>query len=58
MLLEAVAGTRIVGCAYAAALRRGYLWHEFGHSCLLLPGRPARVERGDVAVDALRHSSR
>jgi len=26
--------------AYAAALDGGYLWHEFGDVCLLLPGRP------------------
>lgn len=37
LLLEAVAGTRLVGQAYAAALEGDYLWHEFGDSCLLLP---------------------
>lgn len=36
-LLEAVAGSALVGSAYAAALRERYLWHEFGDSCLLLP---------------------
>ena len=36
-LLEAVAGTELVGAAYAEALRNRYLWHEFGDSCLLLP---------------------
>jgi S-adenosylmethionine:tRNA ribosyltransferase-isomerase len=39
LLLEAVAGAELVGRAYAAALDGGYLWHEFGDSCLLLPGR-------------------
>jgi S-adenosylmethionine:tRNA ribosyltransferase-isomerase len=39
LLLEAVAGPRLVGRAYRAALERGYLWHEFGDSCLLLPAR-------------------
>ena len=39
LLLEAVAGARLVGRAYRAALGRGYLWHEFGDSCLLLPAR-------------------
>lgn len=34
-LLEAVVGTELVGEAYAAALAEGYLWHEFGDSCLL-----------------------
>lgn len=37
LLLEAVAGPALVGAAYAAALRRGYRWHEFGDSILLLP---------------------
>ncbi len=37
LLLEAVAGPRLVGRAYAAAVERGYRWHEFGDSCLLLP---------------------
>ena len=37
-LLEAVAGPALVQDAYEAALAYGYLWHEFGDSCLLLPG--------------------
>jgi len=37
LLLDAVAGPRMVGRAYAAAVDRGYRWHEFGDSCLLLP---------------------
>lgn len=36
-LLEAVAGTELVERAYERAAREGYLWHEFGDSCLLLP---------------------
>ena len=36
-LLETVAGPELVQLAYDAALERGYLWHEFGDSCLLLP---------------------
>ena len=39
LLLEAVAGADLVDRAYAAALGNGYLWHEFGDSCLLLPRR-------------------
>lgn len=35
-LLEAVAGPRVVERAYEEALFDGYLWHEFGDSCLLL----------------------
>ncbi len=42
LLLEAVAGPDLVRRAYAAALSRGYLWHEFGDSCLLLPRRSTR----------------
>ena len=42
LLLEAVAGSHLVGRAYAAAVAHGYRWHEFGDSCLLLPaGRTA-----------------
>ncbi|WP_219412982.1 S-adenosylmethionine:tRNA ribosyltransferase-isomerase [Pseudonocardia nigra] len=37
LLLEAVAGARLVARAYAAALDHRYLWHEFGDSCLFLP---------------------
>ncbi|MTV25886.1 S-adenosylmethionine:tRNA ribosyltransferase-isomerase [Nitriliruptoraceae bacterium ZYF776] len=36
-LLEAVAGAPLVQAAYDAAVGRGYRWHEFGDSCLLLP---------------------
>ena len=36
-LLHAVAGRRLVQAAYAEADRAGYLGHEFGDSCLLLP---------------------
>lgn len=39
LLLEAVAGPGLVGAAYQEAVRRRYLWHEFGDSALLLPGR-------------------
>lgn len=37
LLLEAVAGTRLVQQAYTAALEQHYLWHEFGDSALFLP---------------------
>lgn len=36
-LLEAVAGPDLVSRAYADALATGYLWHEFGDACLVLP---------------------
>ena len=37
LLLEAIAGPALVQEAYDAAVGEGYLWHEFGDSCLLLP---------------------
>ena len=37
LLLEAVAGPQMVADAYAAAVDRGYLWHEFGDSMIFLP---------------------
>ncbi|HEY8301627.1 MAG TPA: S-adenosylmethionine:tRNA ribosyltransferase-isomerase [Jatrophihabitans sp.] len=43
-LLEAVAGADLVDAAYAEAERTGYRWHEFGDSCLLLPGRSVADE--------------
>jgi S-adenosylmethionine:tRNA ribosyltransferase-isomerase len=39
-LLEAVAGAELVRAAYVEAEGAGYLWHEFGDSCLLLPPLP------------------
>jgi S-adenosylmethionine:tRNA ribosyltransferase-isomerase len=39
-LLEAVAGAALVKAAYAEADEHGYLGHEFGDSCLLLPVTP------------------
>jgi S-adenosylmethionine:tRNA ribosyltransferase-isomerase len=36
-LLNAVAGRALVDAAYAQAVDLGYLWHEFGDACLLLP---------------------
>jgi S-adenosylmethionine:tRNA ribosyltransferase-isomerase len=39
LLLEAVAGPDLVAAAYREAVTRGYLWHEFGDSALLLPER-------------------
>ena len=42
-LLEAVAGRTLVEASYREAEAAGYLWHEFGDSCLLLP--PARAAR-------------
>ena len=43
-LLEAVAGRALVEASYREAGAAGYLWHEFGDSCLLLP--PVPVTRG------------
>ena len=38
LLVEAVAGADLTQRAYDAAVERGYAWHEFGDSCLILPG--------------------
>lgn len=40
LLVEAVAGAALAQQAYGAATSGGYLWHEFGDSCMLLPARP------------------
>ncbi len=45
-LLEAVAGPALVDASYRAAEAAGYLWHEFGDSCLLLPPWPAGLLLG------------
>ncbi|GGK39511.1 queuosine biosynthesis protein [Pilimelia terevasa] len=37
LLVEAVAGPTLTQRVYDAAFAAGYLWHEFGDSCLLLP---------------------
>ncbi len=36
LLVEAIAGAELTQRAYDAAIGRGYLWHEFGDSALLL----------------------
>lgn len=48
LLLEAVAGPALVQQAYDAAVERGYLWHEFGDSALLLADRPRDPRPTDV----------
>jgi S-adenosylmethionine:tRNA ribosyltransferase-isomerase len=45
-LLEAVAGRTLVEASYREAEAAGYLWHEFGDSCLLLPPVPAARSGG------------
>jgi S-adenosylmethionine:tRNA ribosyltransferase-isomerase len=37
LMLEAIAGRRALAVAYDQALRRLYLWHEFGDVHLILP---------------------
>ena len=52
LLLEAVAGPELVERAYAAALERRYLWHEFGDVSLLLPPERALRRGDDLTVAA------
>jgi S-adenosylmethionine:tRNA ribosyltransferase-isomerase len=35
-MLEAIAGRELLGRSYEQALARGYRWHEFGDSHLIL----------------------
>ncbi|MFI0966642.1 S-adenosylmethionine:tRNA ribosyltransferase-isomerase [Streptomyces sp. NPDC021080] len=44
LMLEAVAGEAAVDRGYAEALRRRYLWHEFGDVHLILPGNEPHSE--------------
>jgi S-adenosylmethionine:tRNA ribosyltransferase-isomerase len=37
LMLEAIAGRRLLEQSYEASLREGYLWHEFGDMHLILP---------------------
>jgi S-adenosylmethionine:tRNA ribosyltransferase-isomerase len=39
-LLAAFVDRAVLERAYAVALDQGYLWHEFGDVCLVLPARP------------------
>jgi S-adenosylmethionine:tRNA ribosyltransferase-isomerase len=56
-LLEAVAGRTLVEAAYREAAAAGYLWHEFGDSCLLLPPEPAARSAGRVSRPSRRAAS-
>jgi S-adenosylmethionine:tRNA ribosyltransferase-isomerase len=38
-MLYAIAGPEMIRASYAEAVQQGYLWHEFGDSHLILPGR-------------------
>ncbi|WP_367040473.1 S-adenosylmethionine:tRNA ribosyltransferase-isomerase [Streptomyces sp. Je 1-332] len=44
LMLEAIAGRAAVGRGYTEAVRRLYLWHEFGDVHLLLPEEFAHTE--------------
>jgi S-adenosylmethionine:tRNA ribosyltransferase-isomerase len=36
-MLESIAGRDLLRHTYRAALAKGYLWHEFGDSQLIVP---------------------
>jgi S-adenosylmethionine:tRNA ribosyltransferase-isomerase len=40
-MLYAIAGQELIRTGYEEAVKAGYLWHEFGHSQLILPERKA-----------------
>ncbi|MFH8394842.1 S-adenosylmethionine:tRNA ribosyltransferase-isomerase [Streptomyces sp. NPDC018036] len=44
LMLEAIAGGAAIDRGYAEALRRRYLWHEFGDVHLILPGNGPHAE--------------
>jgi S-adenosylmethionine:tRNA ribosyltransferase-isomerase len=52
LLIESVAGAELTQRAYDEAVRRRYLWHEFGDSCLLLPQATHRTRIGQVGGHA------
>ncbi|HKA95690.1 MAG TPA: S-adenosylmethionine:tRNA ribosyltransferase-isomerase [Streptosporangiaceae bacterium] len=52
-LLQAVAGPKLVRAAYREAEEAGYLWHEFGDSCLLLPPLPGARQGRHGATPAI-----
>ena len=54
LMLEAIAGRPALELAYAAAIEHRYLWHEFGDTHLILPGRPARPSRPSRPARAAR----
>jgi S-adenosylmethionine:tRNA ribosyltransferase-isomerase len=45
-LLEAFAPRGLLEASFSHAERTGYLEHEFGDSCLILPGALSSTERG------------
>ncbi|MFF3321582.1 S-adenosylmethionine:tRNA ribosyltransferase-isomerase [Streptomyces sp. NPDC002889] len=49
LMLEAIAGRAALTCSYSEALRRRYLWHEFGDVHLILPEQAP----GNGPVEAL-----
>ena len=49
-MLYALAGQALIQDAYREAVAGGYLWHEFGDSHLILPGREAVRGRTEAAA--------
>ncbi|MFJ4008960.1 S-adenosylmethionine:tRNA ribosyltransferase-isomerase [Streptomyces sp. NPDC090026] len=43
LMLEALAGREALAFAYEEALRRAYLWHEFGDTHLILPAESTHI---------------
>ncbi len=52
-MLYAIAGQALVRSAYAEAVERGYLWHEFGDSHLILSASAvAKAQRSGISTAA------
>jgi S-adenosylmethionine:tRNA ribosyltransferase-isomerase len=49
-MLYALAGQALIRDAYREAVAEGYLWHEFGDSHLILPGREAAQRQAGAAA--------
>jgi S-adenosylmethionine:tRNA ribosyltransferase-isomerase len=56
-MLGAFLAPEVLRAAYQEAVAAGYLWHEFGDVCLLLPGRRPAVRRPATAHLALARAS-
>lgn len=56
-MLYAIGGQELIRTGYEEAVKAGYLWHEFGHSQLILPERKAaRDQRISIPFPQLSYA--